>query len=176
MSFEFSPTEIPEVIAITPRIHGDDRGAFAEIFKASEFHKSGIDISFAQMNYSKSARGVLRGLHFQRPPHEQGKLVLAVSGEIFDVAADIRVGSPTYGQWVGAPLSAGKKNMLWVPPGFAHGFCVTSETAEVMYFVTGSEYAPEAEGGIIWSDKTLNIQWPTTTPILSEKDKQYVAL
>lgn len=173
MSFVFRPTEIADVIEITPQVHRDARGGFAEIFKMSEFQTHGIEASFVQVNYSHSGKGVLRGLHYQKPPKAQAKLMAVGSGEIFDVAIDIRPASPTYKQWVGVNLSSEKKNMLWVPAGLAHGFQVVSDMAEVMYFVSGSEYAPDFETGIIWNDPSLNIPWPITQPVLSEKDKLY---
>jgi dTDP-4-dehydrorhamnose 3,5-epimerase len=174
MSFQFRPLAISDVIEIVPQLHGDERGAFAELYKASEFAARGIDVQFRQFNYSRSAKDVLRGLHYQLNPQAQGKLLSVASGEIFDVAVDLRKGSPTFGTWVSLALSAEKKNLVYVPAGFAHGFCVTSEAAEVMYYVTG-EYAPEAERGIIWNDKTLGIGWPTDTPVLSGKDEKYPA-
>ena len=175
MPFEFTPLEIPNVIEIVPRVFRDGRGAFAELFKAAPFREQGITEPFVQVNYSRSERDVLRGMHYQAAPYAQGKLVWVISGEIFDAAADIREGSSTYGKWVSARLSAERKNMLWVPAGFAHGFCVMSDMAEVVYFVTGSEYTPEAERGIIWNDETLGITWPTQKPVLSEKDRTYSA-
>lgn len=176
MAFQFLPTAIPGVFEIVPQVYGDARGGFAEIFKSSEFRSAGIEASFVQVNFSRSVKGVLRGLHYQRTPKAQAKLMLVASGEIFDVAVDIRPDSPTFKKWVSVQLSSERKNMLWVPAELAHGFQVVSAFAEVMYFVSGSEYAPEAEAGIIWNDKSLNIQWPIQNPILSEKDKQYSSL
>lgn len=175
MSFQFRALVIPDVIEITPQLHGDERGAFAELYKRSQFVEGGIDVQFVQFNYSRSAKDVLRGLHYQLNPKAQGKLVAALTGEVFDVAVDIREDSPTFGKWVSVVLSAEKKNLIYVPVGFAHGFCVVSEMAEVMYYVTG-EYTREAERGIIWNDKTLDITWPTNAPVLSEKDKAYPSL
>lgn len=175
MAFEFRPLSIPDVIEVVPELHGDERGAFAELYKRSQFVEGGIDVQFVQFNYSRSAKDVLRGLHYQLNPKAQAKLVGAASGEVFDVAVDIREGSQTFGKWVSVVLSAQKKNLIYVPVGFAHGFCVTSDMAEVMYYVTG-EYAPEAERGIIWNDPKLAISWPTTAPILSDKDKEYPTL
>lgn len=174
MAFEFRPLAIPDVIEVVPELHGDERGAFAELYKRSQFVEGGIDVQFVQFNYSRSAKDVLRGLHYQLNPKAQGKLVAALTGEVFDVAVDIREDSPTFGKWVGVVLSAQKKNLIYIPVGFAHGFCVTSEMAEVMYYVTG-EYAPEAERGIIWNDETLGIGWPTNVPVLSDKDRDYPA-
>lgn len=175
MSFQFRKLAIPDVMEIVPQVHGDDRGGFAELYKASEFAQAGVDVQFKQFNYSRSAHGVLRGLHYQLPPHAQGKLVGAVQGEVFDVAVDLRRGSPTFGKWVSVVLSAERKNLIYVPVGFAHGFCVTSELAEVMYYVT-EEYAPEAERGVLWNDPALAIPWPTQQPILSAKDQTYPTL
>lgn len=175
MPFEFTPLEIPEVVYIISKQFGDLRGVFAELYKASEFAKHGINISFLQMNQSVSEKNVLRGLHYQKNPSAQGKLLSVMSGEIFDVAVDIRVGSKTYGQWVSKTLSAKEKNMLYVPAGFAHGFCVTSQEAQVVYYCT-QEYDPKAERGIIWNDDTLRIPWPTNSPLLSAKDEKYPPL
>lgn len=175
MPFEFQPLAIPEVIAITPKVFPDERGAFAEMYQAPEFAKHGIDVRFVQFNYSRSLKHVLRGLHYQLNPKAQGKLLTAVSGEVFDVAADLRKGSPTFGKWVSLTLSAEKKNLIYVPPGFAHGFCVTSDVAEVMYYVTET-YSPENERGIIWNDPVLRVTWPTNAPSLSPKDEKYPTL
>jgi len=172
MPFEFEPTEISEVVHIKPKVFGDERGWFAEIFKADDFKHAGIDDQFVQFNHSKSEQGVLRGLHYQLDPRAQGKLITVTAGTIFDVAADIRQGSPTYGKWVAQELSAEQKNMVYVPRGFAHGFAVTSEAAEVLYYCT-DVYAPELERGIIWNDPTLAIDWPIDEPTLSEKDVEY---
>ncbi len=170
MPFEFRLLEIPEVILIQPRIFGDDRGFFLELYKHSDFVQAGIQEHLVQDNYSKSACGVLRGLHYQKSPKTQGKLVLCLKGRIFDVAVDIRKGSPCFGKWVAAELSEQNRQMLYVPPGFAHGFQVLSETAEVMYKCT-DEYSPRDERGIIWNDKNVNVAWPLSDPILSEKDR-----
>lgn len=169
MPFSFQRLEIPEVVLIEPKVFEDGRGFFMETYKFSEFAEFGITERFVQDNHSRSRRGVIRGLHYQNPPKAQGKLVRAVVGEIFDVAVDIRKGSPTYGKWVGERLSAGNKRMLYIPPGFAHGFCVLSEEAEVVYKVT-EEYAPEHEAGIIWNDPDIGISWPIANPIISERD------
>lgn len=176
MAFQFRPLRVPEVIEIVPQVHEDRRGAFAEVFKASEFRAHGLEADFVQVNYSRSARGVLRGLHFQKAPKAQAKLMAVARGEIFDVAVDIRPDSSTYRQWVSVKLSSDRKNMLWVPAGFAHGFQVVSDVAEVLYFVSGSEYAPDSETGIMWNDPLLHIPWPVPAPILSEKDERYQAL
>lgn len=171
MPFTFTPLEIPDVILVEARAFPDDRGFFMETYKQSDFEKNGIPWNFVQDNYSHSSqRGVLRGLHYQKDPKAQGKLVLAIRGEIFDVAVDIRKGSPTYGKWVGVELSADNRRMLYVPVGFAHGFVVLSSEADVTYRVT-EEYAPEADRGILWSDPDLAITWPIDSPLLSPKDE-----
>ncbi len=170
MPFTFTPLQIPDVILITARVFDDARGFFLETYKYSEFAAHGIPETFVQDNHSRSVRGVLRGLHFQNPPQAQGKLVRVVQGEIFDVAVDIRPSSPTFGQWVGEILSEANQRMLYIPPGFAHGFLVLSEFADVSYKVT-TEYAPELDSGIIWNDPTIQIQWPLQgSPLLSAKD------
>lgn len=174
MAFTFTPTKIADVVEVTTDIHRDERGFFAELIKTSEFSKADLPAEFQQINHSHSTKDVLRGLHYQLQPASQGKLVCAMSGEVFDVAVDIRKDSPTYGQWVGVTLSAEKKNALWIPPGLAHGYYTLSETADVLYFCT-SEYAPEYERGIIWNDKEIGVEWPSQEPILSEKDTQFPA-
>jgi len=175
MPFTFKRLEIPEVILIEPEVFSDERGFFMETYKYSEFASFGISERFVQDNHSRSVKGVLRGLHYQNPPKAQGKLVRVVVGEIFDVAVDIRKGSPTYGKWVGVKLSAENKRMLYIPPGFAHGFCVLSDVAEVVYKVT-EEYAPESEAGIIWNDPEVGIDWPIENPMLSAKDANWPIL
>jgi dTDP-4-dehydrorhamnose 3,5-epimerase len=174
MPFSFIRLAIPDVIVIEPQVFGDSRGFFLETYKRSEFAAVGIDGPFVQDNHSKSARGVLRGLHYQRPPHGQSKLVRVVAGEIFDVAVDIRPGSPTYGHWVSTTLSAENRRMVFIPPWCAHGFCVTSDTAEVVY-KTSTEYAPAHESGIPWNDPDLAIDWPVRSPIVSPRDEQWPA-
>ncbi len=169
MPFTFKRLEIPDVILIQPKVFGDERGFFMETYKASEFKKNGIDYDFVQDNHSRSQKGVLRGLHYQLKPMEQGKLVRCVKGRIWDVAVDIRKGSPWYGKWVAVELSEENKLMLWVPPGFAHGFVALEDGTEVIYKVT-KEYAPELDRGIIWNDPDLAIDWPIENPVLSEKD------
>lgn len=168
---DFIQTEITDVICVEPRIFEDDRGFFLETYQTEKFNKAGIHHTFVQDNHSRSKQGTLRGLHYQIR-HAQGKLVRAVVGEIFDVAVDIRRSSPTFGKWVGKVLSAQNRHQLWVPPGFAHGFYVMSDWAEVLYKTTDI-YDPEAERCIIWNDLTLNIDWPLAAddaPILSPKD------
>ncbi len=175
MPFQFRRLEIPEVLLVEAQSVSDDRGFFAETYKMSEFSANGLSQTFVQDNHSHSVRGVLRGLHYQKHPQAQGKLVRVLRGRIFDVAVDIRKGSPTYGHWVGSVLSASNLRMLYVPVGFAHGFCVISEHADVVYKVT-EEYAAELDRGIIWNDPEIGIQWPVTDPILSLKDAQLPCL
>ena len=175
MPFTFAPTRIADVIVIEPRVFPDERGFFMETYKHSEFAAHGIREQFVQCNQSRSSRGILRGLHFQRPPKAQGKLVRAVSGAIFDVAVDLRKGAPTYGQWVGVELSAANNRMLYAPAGFAHGFCVVSAEADIAY-MTSDEYAPALEAGIAWDDPDLNIAWPIAAPQLSARDRQWPRL
>lgn len=173
MPFAFEPLEIPEVILVKPRAFHDPRGLFLETYRRSAFHGAGIAADFVQDNLSLSRRWVLRGLHFQREPYAQGKLVACLRGEIFDVAVDLRRGSPHFGRWVARRLSAETHEMLWIPPGFAHGFLVLSEEAVVWYKVSGHEYAPGAEGRIRWNDPDIAIAWPLppgTRPLLSDKD------
>ena len=146
-----------------------------ETYKMPDFTADGIEEGFVQENHSRSTKGVMRGLHYQNPPFAQGKLVRVVRGEIFDVAVDIRKGSPTWCRWVGAIISEENKYILYIPEGFAHGFCVLSETAEVIYKTT-DVYSHESEAGIIWDDADLNIKWPVEEPILSEKDRKLPAL
>ncbi|MGF1536320.1 MAG: dTDP-4-dehydrorhamnose 3,5-epimerase [Elainellaceae cyanobacterium] len=167
---DVTPTEIPEVILIEPRVFGDDRGFFFESYNERAFvDKIGINLSFVQDNHSRSAKHVLRGLHYQIE-QPQGKLVRAVVGSIYDVAVDIRRSSPTYGQWVGRLLSAENKHQLWIPPGFAHGFLVVSDVAEVLYKATDF-YAPQHERSILWNDPDVDIRWPLSEdPVLSKKD------
>ncbi len=172
MPFEFKRLELPDVILIKPEVFEDERGFFLETYKHSDFAAVGISEHFIQDNYSISTKGVLRGLHYQKDPKAQGKLVYCVKGEIFDVAVDIRKGSPSYGKWVSAILSEENKHLLYVPAGFAHGFCVISEVADVLYKCT-SEYSSKDDRGILWNDNTINIDWPISNPILSNKDVQY---
>ena len=169
MPFTFKKLEIPEVVLIEPKVFGDKRGFFMENYKYSEFADFGIKDKFVQDNHSKSAKNVLRGLHFQMLPKAQAKLVRCIQGEIFDVAVDIRKNSPTYGKWVGEILSEENKKMLFIPIGFAHAFCVISDEAEIVY-KSSDEYSPENESAIAWNDPTINISWPIENPIVSEKD------
>lgn len=171
MPFQFLKTEIPDVIEVAPRNFPDERGFFFENYKRSDFFNNGIKYEFSQDNTSFSQKNVVRGMHFQSPPHEQGKLVRVVVGSIMDVAVDIRAGSPTYGKWVSRELSAENLKMLWVPPGFAHGFFAMKESL-VHYKVT-KEYNKESESGIIYNDPMLNIRWPSPQMNASEKDKMW---
>ena len=164
-------TALPGVLIIEPKVFRDDRGFFLEAFNEQRFAASGLPTTFRQDNHSRSLRNVLRGLHYQlRRP--QGKLLTVVSGVVFDVAVDIRRGSPHFGQWFGATLSADKPQYIWIPPGFAHGFCVLSEAADFLYKCT-ELYVPEDEAGIAWNDPTLRIHWPIEKPLLSPKDSRY---
>lgn len=175
MPFEFVKTKIPDVILIKPKVFGDERGFFMETYKKEDFEKAGIKGEFVQDNHSRSRYGVLRGLHFQKEPYAQAKIVRCVRGVIFDVAVDLRRDSPTFGKWVGVILSEFNKHQLYIPRGFAHGFCVLSEVAEVVYKVD-NKYAPDYEGGVIWNDEDIGIEWPIDEPILSEKDKKWPTL
>jgi len=169
MPFSFQRTSIPEVIVIEAKSFSDERGFFFESFKESDFTSNGIDTKFVQDNISHSIKNVLRGLHYQKNPKAQGKLVTVITGEIFDVAVDIRVGSPTFGKWVGETLSEKNHKSLYVPRGFAHGFCVQSNEADVLYKVD-NEYSSQDERGILWNDPTLKIDWKVNTPILTKRD------
>jgi dTDP-4-dehydrorhamnose 3,5-epimerase len=169
MPFSFYPQAIPDVILVQPHRAGDARGFFMETYKRSDFVAHGITEAFVQDNYSHSVRGVLRGLHYQLAPAAQGKLVMVFQGEVFDVAVDIRRGSPTFGRWVSVTLCASEPSLFYVPPGFAHGFCVLSETADFVYKVT-TEYAPTLERGILWNDPAIGVQWPIADPVLSARD------
>ena len=169
MPFTFKKLSIPEVVLIEPKVFEDNRGFFMENYKYSEFSDFGIKDNFTQDNHSKSVKGVLRGLHFQMLPKAQAKLVRCIKGEIFDVAVDIRKGSPTFGKWVGKTLSEENKKMLYIPIGFAHAFCVLSDEAEINY-KSSDEYSQENERAIAWNDPTININWPIKNPIVSEKD------
>ncbi len=168
---QFEPTRIPDVVLVRPKVFGDSRGYFLETWEERKFAAGGIDARFVQDNHSFSARNTLRGLHWQAQ-QTQGKLVRVVAGSVYDVAVDIRRGSPTFGQWVGVTLSAENHHMLWVPAGFAHGFVVLSESAHFLYRCTDF-YAPQYERTILWNDPDLGIKWPLpagSTPILSAKD------
>jgi dTDP-4-dehydrorhamnose 3,5-epimerase len=168
-------TDLPGVLIITPRVFKDARGFFFESYNAEQFKASGIDTVFVQDNHSQSTRGTLRGLHFQLPPMAQDKLVRCARGAIWDVAVDIRAGSPTFGRWVGVELSAGNFRQIYVPSGFAHGFCVLSAEAEVLY-KTSTVYSAAHERGIAWDDPTIGIAWPIAEPLLSDRDRHAESL
>ena len=171
MPFEFEPQKIKDVILVKPKVFGDNRGFFLESYKKSEFYANGIDVEFNQDNHSKSTKGVLRGLHYQANPHGQAKLVRCARGRIYDVAVDIRPDSETFGQYVKVELTEENKHMLYIPVGFAHGFVALTDEVEILYKASG-EYAPQADRGIIWNDKDINIDWEIDIePLLSEKDK-----
>lgn len=170
MSFTFEPLEISDVVVVHPTRHRDQRGFFQESYRASAFAEAGIDAVFVQDNVARSNRGVLRGLHYQLPPAAQGKLVGVASGRIFDVAVDLRVGARSYGSWVGRTLDAEEGALLWIPPGFAHGYVVLSDAADVAYKVT-AEYAAALDRGVLWNDPAIGIDWPVHDPIVSPKDR-----
>ena len=171
MPFNFKKLEIPDLILVSPKSFEDERGFFLENYKESEFNSNGIHSKFVQDNFSHSVKGVLRGLHYQKNPKAQAKLVTVFRGKIFDVAVDIRKDSPTCGKWVGEILSENNHKLLYVPIGFAHGFCVLSKEADVLYKVN-NEYSPENERGIIWNDPDVGITWTIDKPLLHEKDQQ----
>jgi dTDP-4-dehydrorhamnose 3,5-epimerase len=175
MPFRFVRSEIPDVVIVEPRVFPDERGFFMETYKRSEFAVQGIDEIFVQGNHSKTAKGILRGLHYQKHPKAQGKLLRVLFGEIFDVAVDLRQDAPTFGKWVAFSLTSENRKMLYVPAGFAHGFCVLSDEAEVSYMTT-VEYAPEHERGVRWDDCDLGIRWPIANPTLSSRDLSWPCL
>ena len=176
MPFEFENTNIKDVILVKPRVFGDERGFFLETYKKKDFEKAGILDEFIQDNHSKSSYGVLRGLHYQKNPNAQGKLVRCVRGRIYDVAVDIRYDSPTFMKWVKVELSEDNKHMLYIPKGFAHGFAALSDAVEINYKVSG-DYSPKDEGGIKWNDPDIGIDWGIDfEPLLSEKDKNAKAI
>lgn len=171
MPFQFTKLDISQVILIKPKVFSDERGFFMETYKYSDFVESGIGEQLIQSNHSKSVpKGVVRGLHFQKKPFEQAKLIRTIAGSIFDVAVDIRKNSPTYGKYVSAVLSAENKEILYIPAGFAHGFCTLEENTEIVYECSKA-YSSEHDRGIIWNDRDINIQWPASEPILSDKDQ-----
>ena len=177
MPFEFKKCPIEGLYEIQPKVFGDSRGYFFEVYSEKDFNEAGLTMKFVQDNQSSSSKGVLRGLHFQKH-HPQGKLVRAVEGKVYDVAVDLRKGSPTFGQYYGVLLDAQKQNQFYIPAGFAHGFYVLSETAVFAYKCTDF-YHPEDEGGLMWNDPTVAVDWnavaPEITPLLSEKDKKHPA-
>ena len=168
------PTAIPDVIIIEPKVFGDERGFFYESFNQKVFNDAtGLDVQFVQDNHSRSRQGVLRGLHYQLPPHAQGKLVRCVRGAVFDVAVDIRKSSPTFGKWVGVELSETNHRQFWIPPGFAHGFLTLSETADFLYKTT-DYYMPAFERGIRWNDPQVGVAWPELMPVsLNARDASF---
>ncbi|MCB9362864.1 dTDP-4-dehydrorhamnose 3,5-epimerase [Candidatus Woesearchaeota archaeon] len=171
MPFSYHKLQIPDVVLIKPRVFPDNRGYFLESYKYSDFSSNGINLHLIQHNHSKSEKGVLRGLHYQKEPKGQGKLIRIVSGSVYDVAVDIRVGSPTYGKWVAEVLDAVNMHMLWIPPGFAHGFLVLENNTNVLY-ATSNEYSPDHERGIIYNDPSIGVSWPKSNVYLSEKDSE----
>jgi dTDP-4-dehydrorhamnose 3,5-epimerase len=175
MSFAFERLQIPDVVLVRARRLGDARGFFSELYRASAYAAAGIVGPFVQDNLARSGPRVLRGLHFQAPPHAQGKLVHVVRGSVFDVAVDLRRRSSTFGRWVGCELSAESGELLWIPPGFAHGYAVLSDGADLAYKVT-EEYRPELDRGVRWDDPALAIAWPLADPVLSARDLALPAL
>lgn len=161
-------TELPEVLVLEPKIHGDDRGFFFESYHRERYREVGVDVDFVQDNHSKSAQGVLRGMHWQ-VEKPQAKLVWCIRGKIFDVAVDLRPGSPNFGKWTGVELDSDSKRQIYVPAGFAHGFCALTEGVEIIYKCS-SLYDPSDEGGVIWNDPAIGIRWPIEAPSLSKKD------
>lgn len=169
-----TPTAIPDVMVVEPKVFGDARGFFYESFNQQAFNvATGTDFEFVQDNHSRSSKGVLRGLHYQLPPHAQGKLVRVVRGAVWDVAVDIRQGSPTFGRWVAEELTEYSHKQFWIPPGFAHGFVVLSESADFLYKTT-NYYAPQSDRGVAWNDPEIAIPWPDLGMewLLSDKDRQ----
>jgi dTDP-4-dehydrorhamnose 3,5-epimerase len=169
MPFSFQRLAIPDVVVVRPERLGDERGFFAEIYRASAFAEAGIPGRFVQDNLARSGARVLRGLHYQLPPHAQGKLVQVVRGAVFDVAVDLRRGSPTFGRWVGWELSADRLELLWVPAGFAHGYAVLGDGADLTYKVT-AEYRADLDRGVRWDDPAIGVAWPLRDPVLSPRD------
>jgi dTDP-4-dehydrorhamnose 3,5-epimerase len=177
MMLDLEPLAIPDLVLIRPKRFSDARGFFSETYRASQFAAAGLPTDFVQDNHSYSAEvGVLRGLHFQAPPAAQGKLVRVTRGALFDVAVDIRVGSPTYGKHASAVLSAENWTQMWIPAGFAHGFLTLEPDTEVQYKVTGGEYAAALEGGLSWDDPALGIAWPAAPKVLSDRDRGWPKL
>jgi dTDP-4-dehydrorhamnose 3,5-epimerase len=171
MPFQFTRLEIDDVIMIQPRVFPDDRGFFLELYKSSDFRNSGIGTAFLQDNYSLSRKGVIRGLHYQLPPKSQGKLVSVIRGAVWDVAVDIRRSSGTFTKWVACELSGSNHTMLYIPPGFAHGFIALTDDVHLLYKCT-EEYAPEVDSGIRWDDPELDVRWPLKNPMVSTKDAE----
>lgn len=170
-----TPTSLPGVLEIEPVVHRDARGFFLEAYHARRYREAGIDAGFVQVNHSRSVKGTLRGLHWQDPPRAQAKLIRVIAGEVFDVAVDVRPGSPTFGTWVGVRMSADNFRQLFIPEGFAHGFCVLSDVAELEYQCS-DVYDPASERGLVWNDPELAIDWPIDNPILSDRDRRHPTL
>jgi dTDP-4-dehydrorhamnose 3,5-epimerase len=166
---QFESLQIPDIILITPKVFEDARGFFLESYRKDIFRENGVDVDFVQDNHSFSVKGVLRGMHFQKPPMAQDKLVRVVTGEIFDVVADLRKKSPTFGRWFGMKLSGDSQQMLFIPKGFAHGFLTLSDTAHFEYKVSNF-YSPEHDCGLLWNDPDVKIDWPLSQPLLNDKD------
>jgi len=175
MPFEFRKLEIPDLILIKPRVFEDDRGSFAETYKKDDFEEAGISGEFVQDNHSRSSYGVLRGLHFQREPYAQAKIVRCIRGIVYDVAVDLRKSSPNFGKYLGVILSENNHYQFYLPRGYAHGFLVLSDTAEVVYKMDNT-YSPECEGGLTWNDPDVDISWPINDPILSQRDRDWPTL
>jgi dTDP-4-dehydrorhamnose 3,5-epimerase len=175
MPFTFHQTDLPGVVIIEPKVFSDGRGFFMEAYKKSDFAAAGIDVNFVQENHSRSVGGTLRGLHFQRAPKAQCKLVRVVQGQIFDVVVDLRPDSPTFSRWISVELSSENPRSLFVPAEYAHGFCVTGAEAYVVYH-TSEEYSPDLESGVRWDDPRLAIAWPIAQPRLSERDRRWPPL
>jgi len=170
MPFEFEPQSIPDLVLVKPRVFADERGWFLESYKESEFVKAGIRVNFRQANHSQSSRGVVRGLHYQLPPFEQGKLVRVLQGAVWDVAVDVRPNSASFGKWLAVELSEQNHFQFWIPGGFAHGFVALTDNAHLEYYCT-NEYNQAAEAGIRWDDPDLSISWPISDTLVSAKDK-----
>lgn len=175
MPAEFIRTTIEGLVIIQPKTFPDNRGEFTELYKYSEFADAGIAGRFVQTNFSRSKKGVLRGLHYQVDPAAQGKLIQVLHGAVFDVAVDIRKDSSTYGKWIGVTLTADRKNMFYIPEGFAHGFCALEDDTHMIYSCT-SEYSPEHERGLRWDDPALGITWPMDKPIIADRDANFPTL
>ncbi len=173
MNFDYKELDIPGVYLITPKVYRDDRGYFLEIYKKKSLNKLIGDYDIIQENHSRSMKNVLRGLHFQRPPFEQGKLIRVMRGALMDVFVDLREGSPKYGKYGKIRLDESKEQLLWIPPGLAHGISILEDNTDIVYKITGSEYNPQSEEGIMWNDPDLDIDWNISSPIISEKDKKW---
>jgi dTDP-4-dehydrorhamnose 3,5-epimerase len=175
MPFTFRKTEIDGIVVIDPQLYGDQRGFFLEIYRESDFREWGIADVFVQDNHSFSVKGVIRGLHYQIPPRAQAKLIYVVQGSVWDVAVDVRRGSPTFAKFVSEELSDENRRMMYIPEGFAHGFCALSDSVHIIYKCT-REFSPEHDSGIRWDDEEIGIDWPTDVPILSERDRNLPSL